>query len=91
MRLRDEGGFDDVPELTVDDRLEELDGCVETPEDASRRLQAAQAWTDACATIDRPIVLVEPAAWLSDDDLEELLNSLPAGADVTIVEPARTS
>src|SRR5262245_20370249 len=84
-RLREDGGFDDVPQLAVDDELERVGDSVETPQDASRRLQAAQAWTEACATIDRPIVLVEPAAWLSDDELEAMLNSLPAGADVTIV------
>jgi hypothetical protein len=87
MHLREEGGFDDVPELTGDDELEGLCDSVETPEDASRRLQAAEAWADACATIDRPMVLVEPAAWLSDNELEAMLNSLPAGAEVTIVEP----
>src|SRR5262249_2193467 len=74
-RLREDGGFDDVPELAVDDELEGLGDSVETPADASRRLQAAQAWTEACATIDRPIVLVEPGAWLSDDELEAMLNS----------------
>jgi hypothetical protein len=50
-------------------------------------LDAARAWGDACATIDQPIVLVEPAAWLPDETFEGLLNSLPAGAEVTIVEP----
>jgi hypothetical protein len=50
-------------------------------------LQAAQEWSNACATMDRPIVLVEPASWLHDEMLETMLNSLPAGAEVMIVEP----
>ena len=62
-------------------RRSDIGGC-------PRRLDAARAWGDACATIDQPIVLVEPAAWLPDETLEGLLNSLPAGAEVTIVDAA---
>jgi hypothetical protein len=80
---------DDVAGLTADsERPEGLGACGgATSEDARRRLDAARAWGDACATIDQPIVLVEPAAWLPDETLEGLVNSLPAGAEVTIVEP----
>jgi hypothetical protein len=53
-------------------------------------LRAAQAWSDACRTIDRPLVLVEPEEWLPKDILESMLNSLPAGAEVIVVEPDGT-
>ena len=47
----------------------------------------ARLWSDACATIDRPIVLIEPEQWLAEDALEAMLGTLPAGAEVLIVEP----
>jgi hypothetical protein len=81
---------DDVPEAdSASEELERLSRAGRgTAEVARQRLQAARAWREACAEIDRPIVLVAPAAWLPEETLEALVNSLPAGAEVTIVEPS---
>jgi len=89
--VREDGGFDDVPEVALlneqPDAVTPFAGSPHTADTARERLQAARAWSDACATIDRPILLVEPTEWLPDETLEAMLSSLPAGADVTIVEP----
>jgi hypothetical protein len=54
-------------------------------EKVDQRLKAAEAWTNAGATIDRPMILVEPENWLGEDELESLLHTLPAGAEVILV------
>jgi hypothetical protein len=54
--------------------------------EAVARLEAADAWTEACKVLDRTLVLVEPSAWLPEDRLESLLLTLPAGADALVVE-----
>jgi hypothetical protein len=54
--------------------------------EAVARLEAADAWSEACKVLDRTLVLVEPSAWLPEDRLESLLLTLPAGADAVIVE-----
>ena len=84
---------DDVSDSdSADEVFVRPNACGDATADAAReRLQAARAWGDGCATIDRPIVLVEPAAWLPEETLETMLNSLPAGAEVTIVEPDERS
>ena len=56
-----------------------------------RCLLAAQAWTDACSLIDRPIILVEPRSWLPGDVLESLVGALPAGAEVIILASESTT
>jgi hypothetical protein len=81
-------GYDDPPDFDdVGEELDRLRASGGAAADAAReRLAAAQAWRDACAAIDRPIVLVEPEAWLPEDQLETMLGTLPAGAEVIIVE-----
>jgi hypothetical protein len=54
-------------------------------EKVDQRLKAAEAWANAGATIDRPMILVEPDNWLPEDELEGLLRTLPAGAEVILV------
>ena len=49
------------------------------------RLKAAEAWENAGAIIDRPMILVEPESWLPEAELESMLGTLPAGAEVLIV------
>jgi hypothetical protein len=49
------------------------------------RLKAAEAWEIAGSTIDRPMILVDPATWLADDELHSMLATLPAGAEVILV------
>jgi hypothetical protein len=85
-------GYDEPPPLDeVDAHLERLRASGgEAAEAARERLRAAHAWSDACRTIDRPLVLVEPEEWLPKDILESMLNSLPAGAEVIVVEPDGT-
>ena len=85
-------GYDEPPPLDeVDAHLERLRASgAQAAEAAGERLRAAQAWSDASATIDRPLVLVEPEEWLPKDTLESMLNSLPAGAEVIVVEPDGT-
>src|SRR5204862_1347415 len=55
-------GYDEAPPLEeADTHLDRL-GAGKSADDANtarERLLAAQAWTDACALIDRPIILVE--------------------------------
>jgi hypothetical protein len=82
-------GYDEPPPpAKIDehlDLLESLHG--EGGAEAARsRLAAARVWSDACATIDRPIVLVSPDAWLPPDELESMAGGLPAGAEVVIVQ-----
>jgi hypothetical protein len=81
-------GYDEPPDLdAADAHLDRLRAAGGRGAEAARqRLQAAQMWSDACATIDRPILLIEPEQWLAEDTLETLLGSLPAGAEVIIVE-----
>ena len=67
--------------------LERLRGSAAEPRQSARaRLRAADAWAEACTVIDRPIVLVEPAEWLPAGTLETMVHSLPAGAEVIVVE-----
>ena len=49
------------------------------------RLKAAEAWENAGAIIDRPMILVEPEAWIDEAELESLLATLPAGVQVVVV------
>ena len=49
------------------------------------RLKAAEAWENAGAIIDRPMILVEPRDWLPEAELDALLAALPAGAEVIFV------
>ena len=48
-------------------------------------MKAAEAWEIAGSTIDRPMILVDPATWLADDELHSMLATLPAGAEVVLV------
>jgi hypothetical protein len=87
-------GYDEAPELDDIDvhlaRLSATKGAAEAKA-ASERLQAAHAWTEACALIDRPIVLVEPRSWMPGDELESLVGGLPAGAEVIILATESTA
>ncbi len=81
-------GYDDPPQPDdVGEHIARLRTSGGASAEAARdRLGAASAWRAACATIDRPIVLVEPEEWLPEDQLEAMLGTLPAGAEVIIVE-----
>jgi hypothetical protein len=82
-------GYPDPPTLDDADLLLARLGD-EQDEDAGKvalaRLEAADAWTAACAVLDRSLVFVEPSAWLAEARLESLLLSLPAGAEAIVVE-----
>ena len=82
-------GYDEPPEPdAIHTHLERLRAAGSQRAAAAReRLQAARLWSEACATIDRPIVLIEPEQWLAEEALEAMLGTLPAGAEVLIVEP----
>lgn len=54
-------------------------------EQLGQQIQAAAAWAAASAIIDRPMILVEPESWLPEEELEAMLRTLPAGAEVVIV------
>jgi hypothetical protein len=81
-------GYDQPPALEdFDEHLTRLAGA-EARAEAQRveqRLRAAEAWSNAGATIDRPLILVDPANWIVDEELESLLRTLPAGAEVILV------
>lgn len=81
-------GYDTPPDVAdLDEELARLSGAsarVEA-EEVGQRLEAAQAWSDAGATIDRPMILVEPENWLPEQELESMLGLLPAGAEVILV------
>jgi hypothetical protein len=81
-------GYDDPPTLgNVEGALRELAVRPSVDPDAAReRLAAADAWTQASATIDRTLVLVEPNRWLPVDDLTALMGMLPAGAEVVVLQ-----
>jgi hypothetical protein len=80
-------GYDEPPSLDgVDEHLARLTTArALDPDDARARLLAAQTWSDACAAIDRPIVLLEPEHWLPAQRLEQMVSVLPAGAEVIVV------
>jgi hypothetical protein len=81
-------GYESPPPLEeFDQHVARLGGAPSSPdvEKAEQRLKAAEAWSDAGATIDRPLILVEPEAWLPEDEFEALLGTLPAGAEVILV------
>lgn len=52
------------------------------------RLEAAEARARARQVLRRPLVLAEPAAWISEGRLEQLLASLPDETEVVVVERA---
>jgi hypothetical protein len=52
------------------------------------QLEAAEARAAARSVLARPLVMVEPSAWISDARLEQLLSSLPDETDVVVVERA---
>ncbi|MEY2448836.1 MAG: hypothetical protein QOH79_2312 [Acidimicrobiaceae bacterium] len=84
-------GYDQPPALEdFDEHITRLGGAGARAEaeKVGQRLQAAEAWASAGATIDRPLILVEPENWLPEDDLEEMLRTLPAGAEVVLVTRA---
>jgi hypothetical protein len=81
-------GYEQPPALeNFDEHITRLSGGgtrVEV-EKVEQRLKAAEAWSNAGATIDRPLILVEPENWLPEDELEAMLRTLPAGAEVVLV------
>jgi hypothetical protein len=82
-------GYDEPPALDdFDEHLTRLGGAKarSEAEKVEQRLKAAEAWTNAGATIDRTMILVEPEGWLPEDELEAMLRTLPAGAEVIIVQ-----
>ncbi|MEY2422736.1 MAG: hypothetical protein QOI95_2803 [Acidimicrobiaceae bacterium] len=81
-------GYENPPALDeFDEHLTRLGGAEARAEadKVDQRLKAAEAWATAGATIDRPLILVEPENWLPEDELESMLRTLPAGADVIVV------
>jgi len=81
-------GYDQPPALeNFDEHITRLSGAGarEEAEKVEQRLKAAEAWSNAGATIDRPLILVEPENWLPEDELEAMLRTLPAGAEVVLV------
>jgi membrane protein implicated in regulation of membrane protease activity len=81
-------GYDLAPSLEeAEMHLGRLSGAEVNPEAemARARLQAAERWAEAGATIDRPMILVEPENWLPEEELESMLGTLPAGAEVILV------
>lgn len=81
-------GYDRAPSLDhFEDELIRLGGGRKGAEaqNVEERLRAAEAWENAGATIDRPMILVEPRDWLPEDELDALLSTLPAGAEVIVV------
>lgn len=81
-------GYDEPPPLDeIDEHLARLSAGGDDT-NARARLQAADAWAAACETIDAPIVLVRPADWLPATRLAELVKTLPAGAEVIVVDAA---
>ena len=84
-------GYDQPPALEdFDEHITRLGGASARAEaeQVEQRLKAAQAWASAGATIDRPLILVEPENWLPEDELEAMLRTLPAGAEVILVTRA---
>ena len=81
-------GYEQPPALEdFDEHLTRLGGANARAEadKVGQRLRAAEAWSNAGATIDRPLILVEPASWIPEQELESMLRTLPAGAEVIIV------
>lgn len=74
---------DDV-EAVLDAMLADTNGAAE----ALARLEAAEARHAARRVLERPLVVVEPEAWISAARIDQLLSSLPAETDVVVVERA---
>jgi hypothetical protein len=86
-------GYDTPPPIEeMDEHLAKLtdSDAREEAEKAGARLKEAAAWASAGATIDRPMILVEPYTWLEEEELSSLLRTLPAGAEVILVTPSHT-
>lgn|GEM_PF-3110129 len=84
-------GYDEPPEpADIETHLDAMSApatgdVVVSAASARARLAAADAWAEACAVIDRPILLVQPENWLPASTLAAMVNTLPAGAEVIIV------
>jgi hypothetical protein len=81
-------GYDQPPALDdFDEHITRLGGAEARAEveRVEQRLKAAEAWTSAAETIDRAMILVEPEKWLPEEELDAMLRTLPAGAEVIIV------
>jgi hypothetical protein len=81
-------GYEHPPDIDdFDEHFTRIGGAQarDEAEKVDERLRAAEAWTNAGATIDRPMILVEPDNWLPEAELEALLHTLPAGAEVILV------
>jgi hypothetical protein len=81
-------GYEQPPELDdVDEHVARLGGAEarSEAEKVDQRLKAAEAWANAGAIIDRTMILVEPETWLPENELEAMLRTLPAGAEVIMV------
>jgi hypothetical protein len=81
-------GYEHPPAIEEFDEHFDRIGGAQARDDAEKvdqRLRAAEAWANAGATIDRPMILVEPENWLPEAELESLLHTLPAGAEVILV------
>jgi hypothetical protein len=84
-------GYENPPALEdFDEHLTSLGGAEARAEaeKVDQRLKAAEAWSNAGATIDRPLILVEPESWLPEEELQAMLGTLPAGAEVILVTRA---
>ena len=76
-------GADEVDEV-LSSMLADWDGAAAE----LAQLEAAEARAAARTVLARPLVMVEPSAWISDTRLEQLLSSLPDETDVVVVERA---
>ena len=82
-------GADEVPDAAgVDAVLADLLAGHDDAIADLARLEAAEARVEARAVLARPVVLVEPSAWISEGRLEQVLSSLPDETDVVVVERA---
>jgi hypothetical protein len=83
-------GHDEPPEAEdLESTLDGLLGDHRHRQGELRRLEAAEERARAEADARRPLVLVEPRAWVSPTRLAQLLSSIPPQGEVYIVERGR--
>lgn len=80
-------GHDDPPEPEdLEGTLDQLLGGYRAAQADLRRLETAEGRASAEAETRRPLVLVEPRAWVSPTRLAQLLSSVPPQGEVIVVE-----
>lgn len=82
-------GADEVPDpAEVEDVLATMLAEHDAAASELAELEAARTRAEARAVLARPIVLVEPSAWISQSRLDQLLSSVPDETAVVLVEHA---